>query len=60
MWLAGKEKRWETNPSKNVAILVSEISIFVDEIFVASNFMYLRDGPPLSPIIPRIMYHFVS
>jgi hypothetical protein len=55
MWLAGKEKRWETNPSKNVANLVSEISKFV-----ASNFMYLQDGPPLPPIIPRSMYHFVS
>jgi hypothetical protein len=60
MWLAGKEKRWETNPSKNVANPVSEISKFVDEIFVASNFMYLQDGPPLPPIIPRIVYHFIS
>jgi hypothetical protein len=60
MWLAGKEKRWGTNPSKNVANLVSEISKFVDEIFVTSNFMYLQDGPPLPPIIPRIMYHFIS
>jgi hypothetical protein len=50
MWLAGKEKRWETNPSKNVANPVSEISKFVDEIFVALNFIYLQDGPPCLPL----------